>query len=568
MCKNLKILFLIFILSLFNINLEANHYIKKNNEIRITNSDYSETDPAIAVNPIDPNNLISSSIQHKLNYGRDNYLNAISFSTNKGLTWQRYLPEVLPNEQYRLISDASCNNVLFDIKGKAHLVWLTTLIKTGFGGVDSIIQTITYRYSEDKGKNWKGLKNNIKRVSSNYNVSQNFNGLNENISSVKLFNNEYQTFISYTIFNRTENNLNIELINIDSPDEKVIIPLPDSINYVPNFDIKIKENKAHIVFLSAKFFGWNYQQYIGYYEFDFNKKEIINKSVIHNVNFMGSTLLLGVNTNNIPGLPTNRLNPNPLVNFINDSMLISWTGSNFNTRRFFPKNNIFITKGINGEFSTPKIIFEDTIHHQVNYDLKINNDNNILVHFYNLEGPFDTLNYNVEPKFMLSFDGETYTKPISYISNKYELIHTQNRNFQYGIGYLTNIDMDENHLYFTWTDGRANDGNTEIFAAVYPILVNYDELFNVSKIKIDVQNIYPNPFHNKICIDIENYKLQQIEISLYDFNGKKIETLYDNNLNLGDNHIELEIKNYAEGNYFLSFKTKNDLIYKRLIKIN
>lgn len=564
----LKLLFFTALLSLLNVNLKGGDIVRKNNEVRITNSDYPETDPVIVVDPTNANNLISSSIQHKLNFGKDNYINSISYSFDKGLTWKRYLSEVFPEEQYRLVLDATENNLLYDSYGKGHLAWLTTLIKTGWGGVDSIIQTITYRYTTDKGRNWNSLKHNLKRVKSNYDVTDDYNGLKNILSSLKLFEYNYNTYVSYSALSTFSNLLNIELFDVRYPDKKIIITPPDSINYMPAYDIKIKDNRVYITYLSAKFFGRSFQQYLGYFEFDLVSKKIENHKIINNVNFMGSTLLRGVITFNIPGLPTDKLNPNPLLNFVGDSVLISWTGSNYSGGGFFPKNNIFICKGKDGEFAEVKRVFEDNNNHQVNYDIRVNDNGKVLLHYYKLEGPFDNLNYNIEPNFMLSFDGINFSQPYRYVSKGFELTHTQNRNFNYGVGYKTNIDIDSSNLYFTWTDGRMNNGDTEIYSAVYPIFNDYRELFEETSIEIDVENLYPNPFNNKICIDITNYIIQKIDISLYDFNGKKLEVLYDGHINLGVNHFEFIIKNYAEGNYFLHFITENDIIYKKLIKVN
>src|SRR5690606_27833781 len=137
----IKILFSIVCVSLIHVNLYSDHIVKKANESKITDSDYSETDPEIIVNPLDENNLINSSIQHKLTYGRDNFVNAISYSFDKGLTWHRYKELITPdNEIYRIVTDASDNKLIFDNNGIAHLAWLNTIVKTGYGGIDSVVQ--------------------------------------------------------------------------------------------------------------------------------------------------------------------------------------------------------------------------------------------------------------------------------------------------------------------------------------------------------------------------------------------------------------------------------------------
>lgn len=568
----LNILLLIILLSFNSSILLTNELITKNNEIRITNSEYSETDPEIIVNPIDSNNLISSSIQHKLNYGVDHFINAISYSLDKGLTWNRYQKEVFPSEKYRMLSNARDNKIIFDSYGKAHLVWLTTLIKTGFGGIDSVIQLVTYRYSTNKGIDWNELDENIDRVKSNYDVSKVFNGLNETFSNLKLIEYNYNVYISYSVHSTYENKASINLVDLRNPKSKINIKLPSKFTYLGNYDLKIKDNKVHIAFLSNDKYPFD-RQVLEYFVYDLLTKNIENHTNIAEVNFMGSTLIPGVISYVLPGLPTEFINPNPLINFINDTILLSWYGADYSKEVRFPKNNVYICKGIDGVFGKAKKVFRDLSHHQCNYDLKINDNGVIIVNYYNLEGPFESsgtkFNYNVEPRFTLSFDkGETFKNPITYVSNSFELTHTLNRNFKYGIGYKTGISIDNNDIYLTWTDGRLQNGNTEIYSSVYPIRYDLNKLFNKENIKINVNNIYPNPFSNQITIEMDNYKIQNINIFLCDYNGKIIKYLYDGHIKVGLNNLIFDLESIAEGNYFLNFKTDGEVIYKKLIKVN
>lgn len=560
--KSIYTLLIIFALTTINANLISNDYIK------ITNSEYSETDPELIVNPLNSKNLISSSLQHKFTYGKDNYLNAISYSFDNGLSWNRYQPEILPNEKYRLLLDARDNKLLFSSDGVAHAAWINTLIKTGFGGIDSIIQVINYKYSEDGGMTWLEKNQNYGRVKSSYDVIKMFKGLKERFYNLKLFEYNFNTYLSYAYHQNSIDILDkIILFNINSPDNKIEIPLPDSLYYLGNYDLKIKDNFVHIAFLTTRF-----NLSIEYYKFDLVSKEIADHQRIGFVNFSGTTLLPGVFSFILPGISSERVNPNPLINFIDNEILISWYGNEFDDDNRFKvrKNNIFISKSENGKFLNSRNIYTDTLHHQVIYDLRINDNNVIAVNFHKLEGPYETqderLNYNLSMNFMLSFDGaESFSTPFEY-TNKYKLIHTNKRNFNYGIGYKNIITIDSNNLYLSWVDGSTNDGNTEILYNSFPINYNYDD-FDIENSEFFISNIYPNPFSDKFYLKLFSDKMQNVSIEIYDYKGKHITKLYEDILTFGYNIVELNVSNIAGGDYFLVCKSNDKILNKKILKL-
>lgn len=564
MIKSKKIFSLLTFFALFSINAE----IFSNDYIKITNSEYSETDPEVIVNPLNSKNLISSSLQHKYSYGKDNFLNAISYSFDNGLSWNRYQNEILPNEDYRVLLDARDNKLLFSNDGIAHAAWINTLIKTGFGGIDSIIQVINYKYSTDGGINW--LENNLNygRIKSNYDVTKDFKGLKERLYNLKLFEYNFNTYISYSHhYIHTNFKDKFVLFNIKTPENKIEIPLPDSLNYLGNFDLKIKGNSAHIAFLTTRF-----NLSLEYLEFNLVSKKIVNQQRIGLVNFSGTTLLPGVYSFILPGIAAERVNPNPLLNFIGDEILISWYGNEYddNNRFRIQKNNIFISKSENGKFNEAKKVLNDTLHHQVIYDLRVNENEVIAINFHKLEGPYETqeerLNYNVAMNFLFSFDGgESFSTPFEY-TNNYSLIHTNKRNFNYGIGYKNRFSIDKDNIYLTWVDGSSNDGNTEVLFNSFPINFDYN-LNDFDYTKISISNAYPNPFSDIIKLRVFSNKLQNITIDIYDFKGRYVGQLYNDIITYGYNQLELNVNNIAGGDYFLTCKSNDELLYKKIVKL-
>lgn len=69
-------------------------------------------------------------------------------------------------------------------------------------------------------------------------------------------------------------------------------------------------------------------------------------------------------------------------------------------------------------------------------------------------------------------------------------------------------------------------------------------------------NVYPNPFSNKINLDINSKENAEGRVTLYDFSGRKVVSL-NRRIVVGDNHIEINDIELSNGIYFLELETEN-----------
>lgn len=535
------------------------------NNIKITNSEYSETDPEIIVNPYNSSNLISSSLQHKYSYGKDNFLNAISYSFDKGLTWSRYKDEILPDEDYKILISASDNKLFFSSDGVANAVWINTLVKPGNISNDSIVQLINFQSSEDGGVTWHRKRIRYGRTTSFYDATKEFFGLQERISDLKLFEYDSTVYLSYALKN-TNNSVSDRLVLMkrDDPESKTIINIPDSLNFNGGVDLKIKDKFAYVVFFSTNWFNLS----LYYLKYDLQKNEIINLQSLTKINFIGTSLLPNTMPYNIKGLASNKINPNPLINFIGEECIITWCGSEYNKQNpsLVKKNNIYLAKMVGDVYSKGIQILPDTVNHQMVYDLKINEKNAIVINFLNLKGPDLKYDYATSSDFMLSTDmGVSFTKPFQY-SNVFNIFASTKRNFNYGIGYKNTISINDDYIYLTWVDASIGNGNTEIMFNSFPIDYNYQN-YNAKLKSLSVTKIYPNPCTELIKLNIFSNKIQNIQIDLFDINGKLMSNLYNDVILFGDNHLELNLDNFVAGEYYLICKSKDETIFKKVIKL-
>lgn len=66
---------------------------------------------------------------------------------------------------------------------------------------------------------------------------------------------------------------------------------------------------------------------------------------------------------------------------------------------------------------------------------------------------------------------------------------------------------------------------------------------------------FPNPTVDYLTLKIENYKVEKLKYSLYDINGKFLESK-----NIENNESEISMKNYVSGNYFIKITDENSEI--------
>ncbi|HRB00684.1 MAG TPA: T9SS type A sorting domain-containing protein, partial [Ignavibacteria bacterium] len=78
---------------------------------------------------------------------------------------------------------------------------------------------------------------------------------------------------------------------------------------------------------------------------------------------------------------------------------------------------------------------------------------------------------------------------------------------------------------------------------------------------------YPNPFNSKTKIKIDIRKRGYYEMEIFNNAGKKIETLYNGELNTGQYEIIYDAKELSSGIYFYRLSGNNISETKKLILI-
>jgi hypothetical protein len=80
-----------------------------------------------------------------------------------------------------------------------------------------------------------------------------------------------------------------------------------------------------------------------------------------------------------------------------------------------------------------------------------------------------------------------------------------------------------------------------------------------------VNDIYPNPSRGITVIPVESFSEQPLTIEIIDISGRLVETIFRNQISVGQKNIFVNTQNYASGLYVIKIATPNHLVCKRLM---
>ena len=109
------ILFIISSLSLFGQGYGKNDQIRlypdetdleklRRNEVRVTNTEFTETDPYFIIDPQNPSRVFLTTVQHKFNNLKENIICPVYYSNDGGFSWTRSNEILLPFHNYDFFS--------------------------------------------------------------------------------------------------------------------------------------------------------------------------------------------------------------------------------------------------------------------------------------------------------------------------------------------------------------------------------------------------------------------------------------------------------------------------------
>jgi len=139
----------------------------------------------------------------------------------------------------------------------------------------------------------------------------------------------------------------------------------------------------------------------------------------------------------------------------------------------------------------------------------------------------------------------------------------QNPYYGYGVGWSTYMMKNSMFPYQSWNFTSLWEFSTENNGYPSFRLVGYYK----SNLADNTNNIeiYPNPVRNTSTININKPDKGFTTISVYDINGKKIETLYSGDLNTNDYTMNFNGSDYSTGTYYMVVESKDNKTTKQIV---
>ena len=119
-------------------------------------------------------------------------------------------------------------------------------------------------------------------------------------------------------------------------------------------------------------------------------------------------------------------------------------------------------------------------------------------------------------------------------------------------------------VYPVWTDGRKNNGDLDTYTSIIPI-----RTFPVNGVNPDRQinallQISPNPVHDNSSITFTGTGDSETDLSLFDALGRKVQTIFHGKSGGEENHLSFRPEGLASGMYYVTLNSGSVVMTKAL----
>lgn len=238
-----------------------------------------------------------------------------------------------------------------------------------------------------------------------------------------------------------------------------------------------------------------------------------------------------------------------------DGLLISW-GRNFNGQLGNGDNhdkNTPVFVDLNGSLKNKKIV---EISASGNFSAVLTSDGKVYTWGSNNYGQLGINNFidNYAP-IAVDTNGYLAAKMVTQIAT----------------GYYHSLAIDSDGVIYSWGDNTYGQlGNNTFTMSNVPVKVFTETIGNEittnisKKIPILYQN-YPNPFNPTTTIKFFIPRNGNVELKIYDCNGKMIKSMINNFKSSGEHYINFEANNLPNGVYLYKLRFENNEISKKMI---
>jgi hypothetical protein len=194
--------------------------------------------------------------------------------------------------------------------------------------------------------------------------------------------------------------------------------------------------------------------------------------------------------------------------------------------------------------------------------IAVNDSGRIAVTFYDTRNTPD--NNTIEAWLARSSDGGvTFMNEV--ISTQQSPTNKPNTDVRFG-DYIS-CDFWHNKIVPVWTDERAGGYDQSIYTAVIDLAVGTEPIVSKIPSGFELKQNYPNPFNPSTTISFNLPQAGNIELSIFDINGKLVSKVYNGMMNAGAHSITWDGSNFSSGVYFYKLSEDNFTETKKMLMI-
>lgn len=615
--KNIKSLFILVLLFLITINVEAQRNIKDLLEYTLNEKMYlkldkireqdktnlndlsalrdiiegeklvadsesgTECEVSAAINPKDSNNMVVSAIHFAYDPNTDSPLSIATYYTKDfGSTWQKSSFDGVIDPD-NLIIGGGDPVLVYDNDGNLHLTYIL-LELVSFITFDATA-SIYHAISSDGGETWT---TGLYFKSQKFNVLT-FEGIDHfldkqwmaaDYSESAYKGNIYMSYVDFEITNGEEGTGKIKVDTYNQNDSTFIYdPVTissDSFYFAQFSSIDVDNNGNVFVGFVGSYDSLNY--YI------FNSLSKDGGKTFSKPTIVSKVFIPGYTENSeypdLIGVSNDRYYPCPYLAIDKSQkhsgrIYYSWTSPGIDSLDTGSYDIFFSYSDDKGNtWSVPEIANDDklvdsdqfysTIDVNENgtpilcyYDKREDNTNNNKTSYYIAYSTNpDSLNFNVQ-------------FPISKKYSDFSKIGNKNESF--GIGEYNKTVTTGSYAIPFWADGRKNTGDINIYMALVPLDgKSHSSATEITKMingNIVLSKLNPNPAKNQITAEFDTKNTSEIVCHIIDLQGNSLIQKDLGKLEAGNHNVTINIEKIHSGTYLIALISENGFISKKFV---
>lgn len=544
-------------------------------DVLVSGDQSPESEVHAAINPTDSSNIIVSPIRQSTG----TLTCPIYYTRDFGKTWRKSRFVNLPPENNAVVFGGGDPVFAFDADGRAYFTWINLY---GTSDNDSTIAGIFWASSDDGGETWEFDHDNIVvidavRAGAPLGVYQLPRFCDKQWMAADLTdgphrNTLYVAYAELSITGQRPGQIAVRRL------------LPESGGFVNN-SVPVSTAAFTLVQFSSigvdeagnvhvSFFGQRGNSWGLWHSFSTDAGQSFSEPVnVSPVRFGGRFGGAGAPT--IQGIETSRLYPSPYIAVdrsgteTEGSLYLVWTalGTTSDAGKGY---DIYLSRleGFNDpeaapEWSAPVIVNDDDEAGDQFYpSVTVSPEGVVIVSWYDKRG--DANGRHTHYYMAYSFDGgRTFLKNIQVSSAATDFGTIGNRNGGFGIGEYTQVLATSGYAIPVWADGRAGNGNMDIYAAFMPITSDisnaplYPEHVTSVEEGITVGEVVPNPVAGEDAhLTFRLERSARVDVDLIDVRGTVVRSIaVDRPFDAGEHRVTIPTDGLSAGVYFSRVST-------------